>query len=1219
MRKILLSAFSLLSVLGIAAQGSYSPTVKAEKLDRGLVAVKTDRGVFLSWRSLIDDPKGLTFDVYRGDTKINDDPVKSNTNFTDSEGTTGVKYTVKAVQDGKVVETSNAVEAWETPYMKVHLDRPAGGTSPAGGYKEQREYTYTPDDVSVADVDGDGEWELVVKWFPTNQADNGDQFRYTGNTILDCYKLDGTKLWRIDLGQNIRSGNHYTQFLVYDFDGDGKAELMCKTAPGTIDGLGKPVLRGDDKVDDDYREKPSTSSPGSNKDRAGVVKSGPEYLTVFNGETGAEISTVAYNPPRSIKSDSDWGDSNGNRSERYLACVAYLDGQNPSGVFVRGYYTYAFVWAVDFDGSKITQKWFYESPKSKELYGQGTHSISVGDIDADGCDEIIFGSAALDHDGSFLYSTGGGHGDALHLAQMIPGREGLQVMMPHEEKGSAYKYDTSVRDAATGEVLFFDPQSGNDIGRGLAANVSSKYPGYEWWSSTNTVWGGQQILSGAKRPSVNFRVFWDGDLLDELLDGTSITKPNNELSSIATLLSLSQYSHAASCNGTKSTPNLQADLFGDWREEIILHDGSTESDLLIFTTTIPSDYKVPCLMQDRQYRLAVAWQNCAYNQPPHLSFSPEEMFNTKGYVSVTSGSLNQVVYLGDEIQPIIFSVKNATGVEATNLPEGLVLDFDKASLKGSLTGKLTKAGEYSFKLTTTGAEDDENTAIEVNIVVRQNTSVQLLAYYPFEIVGDTTPNSINSQFAKEDNSSTGEAVEGKVGNALSLKGKSVYVQEPYDLLNVGGDSFSVEFWMNSSNKSDTYLLFMGSISRSATTSGNWWGFEHKNSDSFRFAVDDDVTKTTLSIEDASTRLFDGNWHHVVGVRDVAAKTLFLYIDGELMESVQDATGPIVCPGENLVIGAINPYKGEPSYNGLLDELYIYRGALSASKVKEHFEATATEYLAYFPMDEIDNGETPNIVYGSAAITGNNSLLPVEGKKDGAIELDGTDFLAQPMYDKINMGESSFTVETWVKTSDDDGYIFCIGSHNKTNVAGGTGNWIGLEVKGGTTFAIDDDVTKSDIKAKDINDGEWHHVACVRDYEGKRMILYIDGEEAASKTAVATKGINCSDSEFLYIGGDDESGRALNGVIDEFIIYPEVLPAEKINEHYQLYRLAKIEDVMANASGSSRFTVVNAMSGIIVCSAVGEDRSDIIDSLDPGIYILVVENGSKVENYKFIKR
>ncbi|MDE5692605.1 MAG: Por secretion system protein, partial [Duncaniella sp.] len=448
MKKVLLSCMLLLSSLGAAAQ--YSHTIQAEKLDRGVVAVKTDGGVFVSWRSLVSDDKDLSFDVYRDGVKINESPIKSKTNITDAQGTVSSKYVVKAVGTG---EESKETSVWATPYMKVHLDRPAGGTSPAGGRVEQREYTYTPDDVSVGDVDGDGEWELIVKWFPTNQADNGDQYRYTGNTILDCYKLDGTKLWRIDLGRNIRSGNHYTQFMVYDFNGDGKAELICKTAPGTIDGQGKAVLLGSDKVDADYRTSSGTL--------AGIVVDGPEYLTVFNGETGAEINTIYYNPPRTIRTSSQWGDKNGNRCERYLAGVAYLDGvgKNPSAIFCRGYYTAAYVWAVDFDGSKLTEKWLHKSETSgKGLYGEGAHSLTIGDVDADGCDEIIFGAATLDNDGKTTWRTGAGHGDALHLGDFDPDREGLEAFMVHEEKGSAYKFDAVLRDPATGEILFGDPQ-----------------------------------------------------------------------------------------------------------------------------------------------------------------------------------------------------------------------------------------------------------------------------------------------------------------------------------------------------------------------------------------------------------------------------------------------------------------------------------------------------------------------------------------------------------------------------------------------------------------------------------------------------------------------------------------------------------------------------------------------------------------------------------------
>ncbi|MDE6341907.1 MAG: Por secretion system protein, partial [Muribaculaceae bacterium] len=401
------------------------------------------------WRTLPADEKGIHFDIYRDGVKINESPITKATNFTDAAGNTNSQYVIKAYI-GETEKESVAVPAvWAHDYIKIHLDRPEGGISPAGGAKEMREYTYTPDDVSVGDVDGDGEFEFIVKWFPTNAADNSHT-RYTGNTLIDCYKLDGTKLWRIDLGQNIRSGNHYTQFMVYDFDGDGKAELICKTAPGTIDGEGQPVLMGNDQVTDDYRKSD------------GTVMSGPEYLTVFSGQTGAQIHTIAYNPPRSVrkndKTGTGWGDNYGNRSERYLAGVAYLDGEKPSAIFVRGYYTASYVWAVDFDGTELKERWLHKSETagSNSIYGQGTHSLSIADLDADGYDEIIIGSGAIDHDGSFLHSTGGGHGDALHVGDFILENEGLEIFMPHEDKSG--KWATTLRDGKTGNILFGQQQ-----------------------------------------------------------------------------------------------------------------------------------------------------------------------------------------------------------------------------------------------------------------------------------------------------------------------------------------------------------------------------------------------------------------------------------------------------------------------------------------------------------------------------------------------------------------------------------------------------------------------------------------------------------------------------------------------------------------------------------------------------------------------------------------
>lgn len=691
----------------------HAATPQAEYLDRGVVAVKTDEGVFVSWRSLARDGKDTAFDVYRDGVKINDTPISKVTNLTDPAGNAGAKYEVKAVK-GSTVTDSGSCEAWATPYMKVHLDRPAGGKVSAQDGSSSSSYTYTPDDVSVGDVDGDGVYELFVKWMPSNAKDNASK-GFTGPTIIDCYRLDGTKLWRINLGHNIRSGNHYTQFMVYDFDGDGCAEMICKTAPGTKDGKGNWVLLGNDKPTDDYRHQ--TDEPVKS---LGRPLGGSEYLTCFSGKTGEALSTIPYRPAYGDVGTNIWGDDYGNRSERYLAGVAYLDGLHPSAIMCRGYYRAAFVWAVDFRDGKLQEVWLHESKvKGQGLWGEGAHSLTIGDVDGDGKDEIIYGAGALDHDGKLLYRTNPnsdnseGHGDALHLAKMLPDREGLQVFMSHEEKDLHYPFDTEMRDARTGEIIFSKPQSGRDIGRGLAANVLAAYPGYEYWSAA-----GREIYNSGKviarsYPSINFRIYWDGDLLDELLDGTQVTKPNDNFSHIRTLVDFRQWSNAASCNWTKKTPNLQADIMGDWREEVILHDHETQSDLLIFTTTIPTGYKLPCLMEDHQYRMAIAWQNTAYNQPPHLSYSPEDSYETRPVIEVRSGALSQPIKSGKAIEPITLTVLRATGISATKLPEGFCWTYDAKNNEGTLTGTPMKDGEHKIVLTTTGAADGDNTTLTI--------------------------------------------------------------------------------------------------------------------------------------------------------------------------------------------------------------------------------------------------------------------------------------------------------------------------------------------------------------------------------------------------------------------------------------------------------------------------------------------------------------------------
>ncbi len=659
-----------------------------ERLDRGLVAVKVSGGVYLSWRMFGTDPESVSFNLYRDGSKVNSEPIATSTNYTDPLGTTSSVYEVRPVLNGSEQNADKSVSVWASQKLTINLDRPLGGTNKSGSY------TYSPNDIAVGDLDGDGEYELVLKWDPSNSKDNS-QKGYTGNVYVDAYKLDGTKLWRIDLGVNIRAGAHYTQILVGDYDSDGFAEVAMKTAPGTRDGTGKYLSKGPAASEDHSKDYRNSS---------GYVLSGNEFLTIFNGKTGAEMATVNYNPPRgTVKS---WGDSYGNRVDRFLATNAYLDGVKPSMVFQRGYYTRMAIAAYDWDGTNLTERWYYNAATSgKECYGQGNHNLSAGDVDNDGKDEIIEGNCAVDHDGKFMYRVGYGHGDAMHLGDLDPDVEGLEVWTVHEEKPYGYE----IHSAATGKILWRETSSG-DNGRGVAADVDSTSRGYELWSAAN--WNtysakGKQLASS--RPSYNFRIYWDGDLLDELLDNVTISKWNSSTAKSTNLITLD----GSSCNSTKATPNLSADILGDWREEVITHD---DSHLFLYTTTIPTTHRVYTLMHDPIYRLAISWQNTAYNQPPHLGFwlgsgkIPTPDIVLVGEVQAPllvkngAGSSRQTVYLGDSIVPFAYAYSHCSGAVASGLPSGISTRLEGGKIHFS--GKPTELGTFSFSVTTTGGEGE---------------------------------------------------------------------------------------------------------------------------------------------------------------------------------------------------------------------------------------------------------------------------------------------------------------------------------------------------------------------------------------------------------------------------------------------------------------------------------------------------------------------------------
>ena len=599
------TVFAIMAGIGFRIP-SESPPRQMEKLGRGVVAVNQGEGkVYIGWRLLGTDPEAIAFNLYRitdssKPIKLNPSPIDNATSFVDTKAdlTRQNAYFVRPFLNRRELEASAqftlAPNSPVRQYLSIPLQTPQG---------------YTPNDASVGDLDGDGEYEIVLH--QTGRGRDNAQVGMTDPPILEAYKLNGTMLWRINLSRNIREGAHYTQFMVYDLDGDGRAEVACKTADGTIDGKGKVI--GDPKADWVSKD-PAT---------LGRVLAGPEYFTVFDGLTGAALATTDYIPPRG--DISAWGgvggnggnDHVGNRVDRFLACVAYLDGVRPSVVMCRGYYGRIVLAAWDWRDHKLTSRWVFDSaqPGLSAYSGQGNHNLSVADVDGDGRDEIIYGSMCVDDNGKGLYSTGLRHGDALHVSALDPARPGLEAWGIHEIEDGTKGPGTAFFNARTGEIYWTGDQD-KDVGRGLAADIDPRYPGAEMWGGSEGLKNCKGERIGNSPRSVNFAIWWDGDLLRELLDSNRIMKWDWQKSVLNTIFTADG---CVSNNGSKSTPALSADLFGDWREEVVFRT-SDNRELRIYTTTIPTTHRLRTLMHDPQYRLSIAWQNVGYNQPPHTSF-----------------------------------------------------------------------------------------------------------------------------------------------------------------------------------------------------------------------------------------------------------------------------------------------------------------------------------------------------------------------------------------------------------------------------------------------------------------------------------------------------------------------------------------------------------------------------------------------------------------------
>jgi rhamnogalacturonan endolyase len=650
-RVLLAAAWVSLSacVLSNAVEPATTP-YSVENLGRGVIALRTgDASAYVGWRLLGTDPADLAFNLYRttgtGEPlRLNAAPLTATTDFVDTTAdlTQDISYSVRPVLRGTELPAGGAFKlpanAAVQPYLNIPLQRPAGGDVEVPAGNPTQAVTYSPNDASVADLDGDGEYEFILKWDPSNSRDNASA-GLSGHVLIDAYKLDGTLLWRIDLGRNVRAGAHYTQFMVYDLDGDGRAEIACKTADGTVDGAGTVI--GD--AGKDYRSllvpTDGILATATNDQRYGKVLAGPEYFTVFDGLTGKALATTNYIPGRDPV--DGWGgiggngnnDTTGNRFDRFLAGIAYLDGQHPSVIMARGYYGRTVLAAWDYrkvnGASELSSRWVFDSGRSvgtgfpwtgsSPFTGQGYHSLSIADVDHDGKDEIVYGSMVVDDNGVGLFSTGLRHGDALHVGDLVPSRPGLEVYGVHESEGNTLTLGTpgmALYDALTGQIIWsFIP--GVDVGRGLEADIDPRTPGDEFWgaSAVGLVDGQGNRVADAPS-SVNFAVWWDADPLREIEDANWISKWDWNSGTLTRLLTADG---AAANNGTKATPALSADILGDWREEVIWRSADNLS-LRVYSTTIPATSRMYTLMHDPQYRAAIAWQNVGYNQPPHPSF-----------------------------------------------------------------------------------------------------------------------------------------------------------------------------------------------------------------------------------------------------------------------------------------------------------------------------------------------------------------------------------------------------------------------------------------------------------------------------------------------------------------------------------------------------------------------------------------------------------------------
>ena len=727
MKKLFLFVVALMLSLGTQAQRM------TDKLDRGLVAMKVNGGVFLSWRVQADEYYNVTYNVYRDGTPVAQNLTVSN--YTDPQGTSTSTYTVAAVVKGQPQAPCAARTPWTSSYKEIQLKH------------EGIKSTLVPNDACCADVDGDGELEILLKF--DNLSEMQQSYPKNGPviggvatkeySIIECLKMDGTRLWWMNCGPNMGDFQNNEQNIVaYDWDQDGKAEVVMRACDGSTIHMADGTTYTVGNPSNNVR---GATGGGTNWF---VITTG-EYLLYMNGETGQPYQRLAY-PLRLLEDgESDvnkaWGDGYGHRASKHFFGAPYFDGRKPSIFIARGIYTRHKMIAYDVnpDTHTLTERWRWFNNTNGPWKGQGYHNYCVADVDLDGRDEIVFGSMVIDDNGKGLSTTGFGHGDAEQVGDLNPYHHGQEVFACMEDNPG-----TNYRDATTSKV-YFRYVAGRDVGRCMAGNFSNAYPGSictptgaKPLSSVTAAVNNNLVEEGINQ---NFRIYWDGDLCEETFNYLNGKNTEGCIAKYGSWSPIYTCAGSQTNNDTKGTPCYQGDILGDWREEIIMR--TANNNIRIYSTSTPTKWRIPSLWYDHQYRNAMVWQMCGYNQPPRPSYFLGEMegitiapppLTMTGRTEVLSGGTIGTNLNGQHV--IVCETKNSDiTIAAGAQPDVLTFNVPtwvQGTAPSESTNQNTKINYLTYTCTVTGAGISGT-----GTLVKQGDGVLVLPKADFTHTGET--------------------------------------------------------------------------------------------------------------------------------------------------------------------------------------------------------------------------------------------------------------------------------------------------------------------------------------------------------------------------------------------------------------------------------------------------------------------------------------------------